>query len=257
MKSTDHNLNNPTSVDLITLQKTAESWQYPTIWNGTEEAYKLIQIKDPFTYYIIDDPSNNPMKRPRIYMGDHLIQICPDQVKYLIGVNKHGDYEIYMDTVSYGCDHLIPIRTYHSPQQAITDITFFNNVGSHTDYAIRSYRVLLSYINREISLNDALIGILVAFGFKESVEIQEVIQTGITYGCNHVDVDLPVPYRDMLPVLRDHAKNFLVKKYSNLYDLMVKWNFFKDEKFKDAQSGIDLSEEIRDITDVMIEFVGM
>ena len=91
----------------------------------------------------------------------------------------------------------------------------------------------------------------------DSVEIQEVIQTGITYGCTHHDIDLPIHYRDMLPVLRDHAKNFLVKKYANLYDLIVKWNFFKDEKFKDAQSGIDLSKEVREIINTMMEYVGM
>ena len=67
---------------------------------------------------------------------------------------------------------------------------------------------------------------------------------------------LPI-YRDMLPVLREHTKNFLVKKYANLYDLVVKWDFFKDEKFKDAQSGIDLSTEVREVTKVMTEYVGM
>lgn len=257
MKSTDYNINNPTSVDLITLQRSVESWQYPTIKPVTKEEYDLIQIKDPFTFYVIKDNFSNPMKRPTIYMGDHLVSFDEDVVRYMLGINKHGEYEIYMDTVGFGYDKLIPIRRYPSAQQAINDLTFFNNVGSHTDYGIRTYRILLSYINREISLNDTLIGILSAFGFRDSVEIQEVIQTGIKYGCTHVDIDIPVYYRDMLPVLREHTKNFLVKKYANLYDLIVKWDFFKDEKFKDAQSGIDLSTEVREVTKVMTEYVGM
>lgn len=257
MKSTDYNINNPTAIDLMTLQRTMESWKYPTVKLVTQDMYNLLQFKDPFTYYVIEGSSDHPLKRPIIYFGEHLVEIDIDCVRYLMGINERNEYEIYMDTVGCGSHNLIPIRRYDSVQQAVNDLTFFNNAGSHTDYGIRTYRILLSYINREISLNDTLIGIISAFGFKDSVEIQEVIQTGITYGCTHHDIDLPMHYRDMLPVLRDHAKNFLVKKYANLYDLIVKWNFFKDEKFKDAQSGIDLSKEVREIINTMMEYVGM
>ncbi|MCM1234643.1 MAG: hypothetical protein NC489_31460, partial [Ruminococcus flavefaciens] len=152
MNSGDHNLNNPMSIDLITLQKMVESWQYPDIRLISQEEYDLIQTKDPLTHYIIQETTGNPYKRPKIYLGDHLLPPECTHVRYVMGMNPHGEYEIYLDTISNGYDKLVPIRRYPTALQAVKDLQFYNNVGSHSDCAIRSYRILVSYIHRDISL---------------------------------------------------------------------------------------------------------
>lgn len=247
MKSTDHNLNNPTKVNVIELLREISSLSTPNIEIVSQKFYDLIQIKEPNTLYFIND--SNP---PRIYFGEILISNDKCEGKYFITTgNRINEYDLYLKEEIYGNDKLIKICKYDDPQKAIDALNLYNNIGSHDKISISLYNILINYIDKDISLNDLLLGIFTIFGFKEDPRLQELIQLTFTYEQNSNDKT------DISPMLRCEIRNFrdkyplsLYRIYSNLYDIIVKYYFFKDEKYHSDVNFINLSEIIKDIINV-------
>lgn len=250
MKSTDYNLNDPFAIDSIHLQRTLDSSHYPNIEHVDQNFYDLIQVKDPNTVYIINDSTDG-----RVYYGDILILKERNDVSYLIGTDKNGNYVLYMNSVVGFNDKLIEICKYKDPQDAINSLNLFNNAGSHQPINLKIYSTIIPYIDNNISINDLILGIIVIFGFKNDPRFQYLIETSRQYILEvngKIDKDLPPLWREELRHFKDRYPDSLFTYYSNIYDIMVKYNFFKDERYNlDINEHPDLSDVINDIIKVI------
>lgn len=253
MKSTDYNLNDPFVIDSINLQRTLDSRHYPNIEHVNQNFYDLIQIKDPNTVYVINDATDG-----RIYYGDILIPKERNDVSYLIGNDKKGNYVLYMNRVVGFNDKLIEICKYKDPQDAINNLNLFNNSGSHQPMNLKIYTTIISYLNDNISINDMILGIIVIFGFKNDPRLQYLIETSRRYIMEvngKIDKDLPPLWREELRHFKDRYPDSLFIYYSDLYDIIVKYNFFKDDKYNlNVNEHPDLSDVINEIINMFIKY---
>lgn len=246
MKSTDHNLNNPLRIGNIDLAREAESWQLPNVLFVTQEFYDLIKIKDPLTIYKITDS-----KDQRMYYGDHRIDVEKIGIKYLIGPSKkYGEYILYMNKIYDHNDHLIEIARYDDPQKAINAMILCNNAGNHTATDIKIYNAIISFIDEDISLHDLLISFLCIFGYKEDPRLQDVIETVISYNDNN-SRNFSDLFRYEIVNYANTFDNPLYGLYSDFYNVIVKYDFFKDQKYHKGLESLDLSDVINDIISVV------
>ena len=263
MKSTDHNINNPTIIDDIPLMRYVEGWELPKIMNVTKEFYDLIQIKDPMTIYnITDDPEHNS------YFGNMLLNKNVTRNKYFMTYESRGEYCIYFNDKNgtHGNDCLIEICRFAEPDVAIRALTTFNAIGDHHSYSFSIYILLSNYIRKEISIHDMLIGIICSYGYKNSTQFQQLLSILNPYIINEHGIfrDLPVLLREELHNFKNikditDEKFILVNLYSNLYDIIIKYNFFKDKKYysemiKYYSEMVNLQKEIWDIHMTVLNF---
>lgn len=249
MNSTDHNINNPFQKSCINLLKTVESWKMPTfVGYISQEEYDLIKIHDPNSIYAVNTDNGVVL-----YLGDIKIEAPEIKNKYYIGMNDNKEYVVYMDqnsgTGDYftGLQNLVPICTYADPQVAIDQLSKFNRVGSHNYRDISIYSLLKSYIDKEISTHELIISILVEFNFREDPRLQNLIEFAMSHNVHKCMKEFPAFYSGQIRVMKDNKPESLFVLYSNLYDLVVKYNFFKDKKYQELSDDLNLSTEINDI----------
>lgn len=235
MKSTDRNLNNPMLINQIPLGRYLESWELPVVTHVTQEEYDLIKIKDPFKIYKITNS-----KEKRVYYGNTLLEEEPIDVEYLIGVEtakskEYGEfiYYIMMHTQRNGIDEVIKICMFRDLQAAANAVVLFNTVRSHEGANLRIYNIVNQYIQRNISIHDFIIGIMCAFGLDHDVNLNEAILLGTKYEIKQTDYDLPILLRDRLPNMRKMSKVPLIKLYADIYDVVVKYDFFKGKEYQE------------------------
>lgn len=249
MKSTDHNINNPLKCICIDLLRTVESWDFPNTLKVTQEKYDLIQIHDPHTIYTITDSSDG-----RSYYGDALIINDNVSIKYYLGQNDKNEYVIYVNqlagTGNNNVQQLVPICAYNDPQTAIDALSKCNKTGSHIKRDLDIYNIIKSYIDKYISTHEFIISIIAAFNFKEDPRLQTLIEFAVGHNSHKCSREFPPFYADQLPRMRDYYPESLFVIYSNLYDLIVKYNFFKDKKYEDVN--VNLSKEITEIFKIML-----
>lgn len=251
MKSTNYNMNNPMKVDTLDLQKTVDSNLFTTVESISRERYDLLNPKDPYTLYIVENESGN---KPVMYLGEILYDssnyksITP---AYLIGpsLEHYGDYNIYKNIqFSINENHLIEVASFNNIEDAIKCMYLYNNIGSHSSLAVSIYTIIKSYIDKLISIHELIIGIISEFGFKDHPLLQQVIQIAVSYGALQDHEDLPLLFREELPNMKNSFNNFLLNFYSDLYDLVVRCNFFKDKRYHQEQ--VCLANEIFEIHDI-------
>jgi hypothetical protein len=248
MKSTDYNINNPFKKVELDLLRTIPSWNILNILNITQEEYNLIQIHDPHTMYIISDSDTG-----KVYLGDILIEEDCTINKYYMGINDRKEYVVYVDQLAGTLDNrsqLVEICAYDNPQSAIDALYQFNKVGSHikTDFDI--YGIIKSYIEKNISTHELIISILVVYNFREDCRLQNIIEFAVSHNAHRCMKEFPSFYADQISRMRDNKPESLFPVYSNLYDLIVKYDFFSDRKYQNIDD-LDLSSEIRDINKVI------
>lgn len=237
MKSTDHNINNPTNIGTIPFHRYVESWELPSIEFITKEQYDIMELHDPYTMYVIVDTNPKLM-----YYGDIKIGKAKAPNVYYMTTDytsetKEYEYIIFMnskDGSPYNGDNLIEICRFTNAQDAIDALHLYNSIGSHTLPSIQINQVLSSYIFGEISIHDCMIGMIAACGYRNHPALQTIIQMGVTYGVKHGDRDLPMLLREEVNNMRAAAPYHMVSVYANLYDVFIKYDFFKDNKYKDS-----------------------
>lgn len=249
MNSTDHNINNPMGGSTIELLRMIDANVTYTMVCVTQETYDMMSSHDPNTMYIISD---SPDKR--IYIGDTLIRSNNTTKKYFIGQEDVNRYIIYMNTKSGNfieSDYLVPICMYDNAQSAIDALSKFNKVGSHIKLDNDIYNIIISYIDKHLSTHEFIVSIISAYNFKEDPLLQQIIQFAISYGVHKCMKEFPSFFVTQLSRMRTTESRSLLVMYSNLYDLMVKYDFFKGKKYQldvDTINDIDLSKEISDIS---------
>jgi hypothetical protein len=240
----DHSINHPMIVDELNIYPP----HLPKVELLRQESYNLIPLKDSTVIYIITDSIDD-----RCYLGEKLIKNNSTERMYLLGpADTYGEYSLYLNIKLRSLNKLIEICKYNNPQQAIDALNLFNKVGSHNDTALQLYNILLRYIDREIGINDTIIGIISLFGYRDDIRLQELIGTVHTYGdINSNDLELILQLREDLPRLSKHS--ILFKYYHKLYDMIILYDFFKGNKYQHPKDDIiDLSDVIKIIYKIML-----
>ena len=252
MRSTDHNLNNPMEVGTINLYPSVDCTKLSEVVRLPMEMYELIKIKDPTCIYIITDSLTK-----KVYYGDWLVEDGRVERIYLLGPsNKFGEYTLYLNETDGIHDNLIKICRYSDPQVAINDLNKFNRVGSHQQTNLQIYSVVSQYITKDISLHDMLVGIISLFGYRDSIKLQSllgILQTyGIPTGCRDLPTLLKNDIRGLKKIYSNHP---LFGLYSDLYDLVVSYNFFKGRDFQKDPDELDLSKVIEKVFVIMTNHI--
>lgn len=254
MKSTDHNINNPLKTLDIELQRTIDAWKMPSVVGiMSKEEYDLIAIHDPTHIYIVRTEDG----KTQLYLGDSLIEPPKVNNKYYMGLNDRAEYVVYMDqnagTGEYfsGTQNLVPICAYDNPQVAMDQLVKFNKVGSHLNRDFSLYTMIKNYIEKTISTHELIIGIMVEFNYQEDCRLQNIIEFAVGHNAHKCAWEFPAFYSYQIKEMKENKPESLFVLYSNLYDLIVKYNFFKDKKYQDLDN-LTLSDEISDITKVML-----
>lgn len=209
----------------------------PRLFFVTQEWYDLLQTKDPHTIYIILNAKDR-----RVYHGDILISVENQKPRYFLSISPSKEYQIHINYHENYTDRLILISTYTDINTAIKDLTRFNNVGSHIKWATQAYRIIYLYIRKDISLQEFLIGMISLFGYRDHPMLQTLIEYSLSLG---VDMRSNTPCMELVENLPHFkSRHFIFRMYSDLYDLVVLFNFFKDAKYHDFTKDIDLSDFI-------------
>lgn len=255
MKSTDHNLTNPLHIDTIELLREVPAWENPSIVRCTQDFYDLMETHEPNTIYIISNSSTR-----RYYLGDMLINDLSYIPKYLVGINADdpNKYDIYYVTE---CEEwrldINVICTFDDPIKALEYSRLYTRAGSHTNTILNIFNMIISYIDDKISCNDLILGIIAAFGYKAHPHFQNLTNTINTYMKSFKSDDkkstrdLPMELRMDLHDWRDKDSNPMFKFYSEVYDVIVLYDFFTDKKYQDIET-INLSEELQHITKIFL-----
>lgn len=252
MNSNDNNIRNPLSSTDLQLFQEINAKKAPKIELVPQIFYDHIQVKDPYTIYVISDAPN------RMYYGESLIINDPDRVSYLMSTDVIDGREYYpifmqMPTPKYLGSNIIEICRYENAIDALNALRKFNAAGGHGEVVQKIYDSIVLYSRDDISMEDFLISCLVAFGFKDDPRLQQIIQVQTSY---HRDGDVEGP--DLPMALRadikrmanrsDDAGNSLLKMYSDIYDTMIKYGIHEIRK-----QACDIKAIIKDITSIVFK----
>lgn len=261
MRSTDHNLNNPMSVDQIILEYTASALKMMNAVHIDRSLYDQITTKDPHTMYIVHDNGED-----LVYLGDNRIpDSCMSWPTYLIAPTYDNEWAVCSNLKSSWTAHdeIVEICRYKDLDKAADAVRLYIRAG-HEDIEISIYRMLISYIKKDIGINDLIINIIGLHGFNNSPKLQELIQTAYSYGVmeNQIDpqsknrgygkyqMDLPVLLRNEIGRLANAYPTSLYPYYSKLYDVIIKYCFFKGTEYQTDPDNANLRDVISDIREV-------
>ena len=215
-------------IDLLTYLDTLE---FPNTTHVTQQEFDLITMRDPKMIYIIVDAKDN-----RVYEGDSLIIYGASSNGYFMNISHDiSEYIIWQNIRHNHQDRLIEICRFKDPQLAIDTLAHFNRTSSHHNMSLKLYKILLSYIDEKILINELLIGIMSIIGYREDPRLQELIGQLISQGVmgsrNSVRA-LPPFILEHLDRFTHHSNNHLYKLYLDLYNIIVMFGHFTDDRFK-------------------------
>ncbi|MCM1439729.1 MAG: hypothetical protein NC131_11110 [Roseburia sp.] len=117
-------------------------------------------------------------------------------------------------------------------------------------------QALISYIIGVNNCNELIIGIFSMFGYREDPRLQDIIQLMVTMGSQSFTYKLPDFASEQIEYMRKHPNNSLFRKYGDLYNILVTYNFFLGEEYQGKDVDLDeihLDEPIDRIINVMKE----
>ena len=238
MKSTDNNISS-TSKQWLDIREDYFFNAYGTAYCDKEN-YDLISVHDPNTVYVIIDSPTCDM-----YLGDCKIPKPSHERMYLMTYDEDDDkYIIYLNLISNFRDNLVPVCRFKDPQEALDALHQYTCVGWHTNMARNIYMSIINYVDEVYGINEAIISMITCFGYSNDPRLQYLCEEAISYGVENDARDLPQYYRAALHNLRTGKPDSLIVLYSDIYDVFVKYNWFKDSKDE------NLSAEVNDIIDV-------
>lgn len=245
MKSTDMNINNPLSVNCIDMQREVDYQKTPKIEFITAFLYDRLVSKDPMTIYVISEPGDE-----RMYLGDILIEEQKTSCKYLMGIdNDTHEYIILMNINQPNGNRLIPISRYTDINTAINELLKYNNVKSHQKDSLSIYTTISAYIDKFIDINDLIISIIAMYGYKNDPRLQKLITVYNNFHRNN-DPQMSNLFISHIQSFADPYNNKLFYYYKGLYEVIEKYEFFKDDKYHHGELP-NLSSAVKDIEDVM------
>lgn len=217
-----------------------------------QDFYDMMQQHDLNTIYICrkEDDSYN------MYLGDQLLQhrvLEPSEPKYLMGINEHNEYVIYVqayDIFTNGL-RLEEVCKYSNPNDAVAKLHEYKHYGDHTNESLKIYQCLAAYIQKQLGINEAITHILAFNGYQNDAGLQYLNERALSYGVKSSDRDLPIRLKADLRLDLYHYGS-IVTKYADIYDVFVLYNYFTDKKYVDAaEDEIDLDEPISRIISII------
>lgn len=272
MKSTDQNINHVMALTEIDLANYYSSWKGPNVCYMPCKKFHDLKTKDPLTFYIVEAIDGTVS----YYFGEHEI---PEEVypTYLMSVTPIFDkdektkivdenYTIYMaiNNPRYGTN-LFQVCSYEKAEDAIKAMRNMNRIGSHFECDIRIKDLLHYYIVREITILDFLIGCLSVFGYQRHPDLQKIILMTKAYGeCEEEGAKLPALFAEELPELVKYTKENYPTKFNlsnqeakillwmlnDIYNIIKKYDYFKDKKYRDNLNDMNFKSIIDSITSI-------
>lgn len=243
-ESTDNNINNNTAIKWLDIRGGLETVKY-TRKKLTSAEYNLIQLKDPLTVYKLTDTDE-------LYIGDQQIRINKSGSKYVLGLDD--EYTVYYYNESNGI--MQPIMQFDELEAAINKLKEYQRLGTDCRYAFDIYTIIRNYISGDIGIHDAIIGIIVAAGLKMyQSHIQVLNEMVIGSGYKNYERDLPEMLKIYLPKIASEHVYTLIPLYSDIYNIFMYYQFFKESKYKVDEP--DLSVVIKDIIITVDTFISV
>lgn len=249
MKSTDNHINSPMSkIELdIPVENIRHEFRYLD-----QDFYDLIP-HDLNTIYICRQENE---KCYNVYRGNTLIkkhqQKDLSEPDFVMGVNSYNEFIIYMTAydVYTNSNRLEEIFRFNNPDDAIAALMRVNHVGNYTDQSLSIYNILTSYIEKEISIHEAIMGLVSMIIDKNTPGLQYLNERAMRYGVKSSDRDLPKLMKRDLRKTRSDLESYTTL-YADLYDVFVLYNFFSDIDIdKVAREDMDLAKPVQSITDI-------
>lgn len=220
--NTDYNIHKPFKSDQLFIKD-----EIRKIIFLNQNEYDNIGIKDPNYFYIIKD-NNNVYKGEDILVKNNKLQGMTG--KYFITLNENEEYVIYMDYITTDLrDHLIEIERFKEMAPAMKALKLYNRASSHNEKTISLYKLTNAFIAKDITLIDFIIGVISEFGYKDHVQLQELMNTineayRIDGSANRNQLNNFMKVREI-----DLCKspNYLYRYFFSIYRLMESYKFFK------------------------------
>lgn len=251
MRSTNDNLTNPLHVDMLAVPFEQSFWNTVNVSRVTQFFYDHLQIRDPGTLYIIGDSRDG-----RAFLGNIMLNRFRSKIAYLLGPSDHhGEYIMYMSCATDYGDYLYEICRYNDPQAAINALNQANKTASHHVIHLEVRASIISFIEENIGVHDFIIGLIAMFGYQDDPRLQDVMASMRAYGAADSDYDIGTNARVMI---RNFAKNRpegLYRFYSDIYDLLHTYNFFRDDKYTKDPENAELGEPVHKIVSIMADTV--
>lgn len=243
MKSTDMNINNPLNVERIDLQRNVDLWKSPRVEVISSFLYDRLNVKDPMTVYVTDNGN--------VYLGEMLIEKDEISCKYLLGMDN-DEYIILMNLRQMNQNRLIPIARFEDINTAVDVLHRYNKVKSHRKISLSIYTALSAYIDKFVGIGDLILSIMVLYGYKNDPRLQKVIHVYSEYHENN-DVSMAALFLTNLPSFARAYNNPLFDYYNEIYKVIEKYKFFKEEKYNKGEL-TDLSSAVSDIENIMSRY---
>lgn len=242
MKSTDNNINNPLSKTSIDIKSMIDSVSagFTTVIIPYFE-YVIMQLHDPTVMYVISDSPKGD-----VYIGDHLCARAKNDRKYLMTYDDlRKDYAVYVNMTDEYIDHLVEICRYKEPQTALDAVITYNMIGGHDEIHLKLHQIITEYIYRELGVNESIIGMISAAGYRDDSRLQIFNQFAVDAKLISDDKTLPSNLFEKICDMSRKAPASLATLYVSLYNTFVRYKFFKAEMYKrKKENDIDLSNEI-------------
>lgn len=246
MHSTDTNIDHPYKGSLISSMPDSLGL---TAVSVSQKFYDLTLKHDPKTIYIIEDDPKGKM-----YIGDVLIDESHEPVQYVVGYHSlTKEYTVYRVIHTRFNSQLKSLKRYKKPQDAIDAIQKYEKTGSEDKLHMSIYIALTAYIVKDNGIHDTIMSILMnSFGYKEYPGIQDILSLAINTGVNNGDRDITDQFKAILAE-RDQVSQYpFCYLYQKVYDVFVKYDFFKGKAYQCDPEDLVLSEPIEDIIHIYI-----
>lgn len=255
--SNDQNLNNPTQVDTLSLDRiieSADAMQYVAL---TQEEYDRIAKPDPHKAYIITNAPNR-----KVYYGT--ILIVPSKFKsiyYITQIEPNEWILVKNELELHNHDHLIEICRYDTLDKAANAMAMYNKVGSHYTTNLRVYESLINYIKEEIGIDSFILSIFAIMGLSENAEFQTLIQFLMTmnnretYNTRKKSVyqkNITIACAEEVARRSKRNPHSFYKLYNDIYNVMISNKFFSERKYKDDPTSANLGDAVDDIVSAYI-----
>lgn len=202
--------------------------------------YESFAYHDPKTMYVIYDTDN-------LYLGDQLIPKMKNGRKYMLTYCDHRKiYSIYTHIIINGKERLIPIADYEDPNVALRVLKEYNMLGYHGIAAPKIYSMIQYYMDDIYGIHEVIMGIISISGFKDDQRLQHVNELARVNGVDNKCKDLTPIFKESLTYLKN--KEPIFKLYSDIYDIFLKYDFFKSNNVK-------VDDIIKDIMICIGEFI--
>jgi hypothetical protein len=151
------------------------------------------------------------------------------------------------------------ISAFNDLNDAVAELKRYNKIGSHGHISERIYEILSCYIGKTYGVHKSIIGILQVYGFSNTPEFQDLLHICDEYGYQSYSRDISSTLRSVLHNKAEKSPGTIIELYSNLYDVFIKYDMFKDKKWITAMENgeLNLVSPIDDITRTMAAYMSV